>query len=68
MQSKNWQCFIERLIEISEGDITVLDFSGTRNNFNEIKILNDSTDNLSVFVKIIIIKFITVSHIILVNN
>ena len=40
--------FIERLIEISEGDITVLDFSGTQNNFNEIKILNNSKDNLSI--------------------
>ena len=40
--------FIERLIEISEGDITALDFSGTQNNFNEIKILNNSKDNLSI--------------------
>ena len=48
MQSKNWPYFIERLIRISEGDITVLDFSYTQNNFNEIKILNNSKDNLSI--------------------
>ena len=48
MQSKNCPYFAERLIEISEGDITVLDFSGTQNNFNEIKILNNSKDNLSI--------------------
>ena len=48
MQSKNWQYFIERLIEISEDDITALDFSGTQNKFNKIKILDNSKDNLSI--------------------
>ena len=47
MQSKSWPYFVERLIEISEDDITALDFSGTENNFNEIKILNGSKDNVS---------------------
>ena len=48
MQSKNWPYFIERLIEISEGNITALDFSATQNNFNEIKILNNIKDNLNI--------------------
>ena len=48
MQSKNWPYFIERLIEISEGDITAIDFSGTQNNFNEIKILKNSKYDLSI--------------------
>ena len=40
LQSKSGPYFVERLIEISEDDITALDFSGSENNFNEIKILN----------------------------
>ena len=48
MQSKNWPYFTERLIEISEGGIIALDFSGTQKNFNEINILNNSKDDLSI--------------------
>ena len=35
MQSKNWLYFVERLIEISESDITAFDFRGTKNSFNK---------------------------------
>ena len=35
MQSKSGPYFVETLIEISEDDITALDFSGTENSFNE---------------------------------
>ena len=35
MQSKNWLYFVERLIEISESDITAFDFRGTENSFNK---------------------------------
>ena len=40
--------FVERLIKISEGGITALDFSSIKNNINEIKILNNSKDDLSI--------------------
>ena len=45
---KNWLHFVERLIKISEGGITALDFRITKNNINEIKILNNSKDDLSI--------------------
>ena len=35
MQSKSGPYFVETLIEISEDDITALDFSGTEYSFNE---------------------------------
>ena len=38
MQSKNWPFFVERLIKISEGNITALDFGGTKNNFNPTRV------------------------------
>ena len=50
LQSKSGPYFVERLIEISEDDITALDFSGSENNFNEIKILNKAKI-MQVFLK-----------------
>ena len=38
MQSKNWPFFVERLIKISEGNITALDFGGTKNDFNPTRV------------------------------
>ena len=35
MQSKNQLYFVERLIEISESDITAFDFRGTENSFKK---------------------------------
>ena len=43
---------IDRLLEVFEGDITYLNLSGvddnSQNNFEEIKIINDAIDNLTI--------------------
>ena len=48
LQSKDWPYFIDRLLTVSEGEITFLNLSGvdnsSQNNFDEIKIINDRID------------------------
>ena len=52
LQSKDWPYFIDRLLAVSKGDITYLNLSGaddsSQNNFEEIKIINDTIDNLTI--------------------
>ena len=51
LQSKDCPCFINRLLEASEGDITSLNLrevDDNQNNFEETKIINDTIDNLTI--------------------
>ena len=52
LQSKDWPYFIDRLLAVSKGDIMYLNLSGaddsSQNNFEEIKIINDTIDNLTI--------------------
>ena len=48
LQSRNWPYFIDSILEISEDDITSLNPSrvnDSRNNIEEIKIINDTITN-----------------------
>lgn len=50
-KSRDWPYFINRLLELSKGDITSLNLSGVdnkQNNFDDIKIINDAIDNLTI--------------------
>ena len=48
LPSKNWPYLIDRIIEICEGDISSLPLRTSNNEFNKVKIFNDSRDNLSI--------------------
>ena len=51
LQSKDWTYFINRSLEVSEGDITFLILSGTSQNKNvieELKIINNTIENLEI--------------------
>ena len=52
MQSRDWPYFIDRLLAVSEGDITSLNLSGvndsSQNNFEEIKVINATINNLTI--------------------
>ena len=51
LQSKDWPYFINRLVEVSEGDITWLNLHGISQNENdveELKIINDTIENLEI--------------------
>ena len=52
LQSRDWPYFIDRLLGVSEGDITSLNLSGvndsSQNNHEKIKIINDTIDNLTI--------------------
>ena len=51
LQSKDWPYFINRLVEVSEGDITWLNLHGISQNENdveELKIINDIIENLEI--------------------
>ena len=47
LQSKNWSYFIEAMLEVSQGDISLLNMCGvSSDNLGEdIKIINDTKDN-----------------------
>ena len=45
LQNKNWSYFIEKILEVSQGDISLLNISGVDQN---IKIINGTSDNLAV--------------------
>ena len=49
LQSKHWPYFVERIIKISEGNISPLEeVPRNENDFNELKIFNGSVDNLNI--------------------
>ena len=51
LRSKDWPYFINRLFEVSEGDITSLNFSGISQNeddIEELKIINGTIENLEI--------------------
>ena len=51
LHSKDWPYFNNRLLEVSEGDITLFNLSGISQNENdieELKIINDSIENLEI--------------------
>ena len=56
LQSKDWPYFINRLLEVSEGDITLLNLSRISQNENdakELKIINDTIENLEICMKLL---------------
>ena len=51
LQSKDWPYFINCLLELSEGDITLLNLNGISQNENdveEIKIIKNTIENLKI--------------------
>ena len=51
LQSKNWPYYINRLLEVSDGDISLLNLinlSQNRNGANELEIINDTIENLEI--------------------
>ena len=52
LQGRDWPYFIDRLLAVSEGDVTFLNLSGvddsSQSDFEEIKIINDTIDNLAI--------------------
>ena len=51
LQSKDWPHFINRLLEVSNGHISLLNLSGISQNPNdveELKIINDTIENLEI--------------------
>ena len=51
LHSKDWLYFINRLLEVSAGDITLLNLSGINQNENdgeELKTTNDTIENLEI--------------------
>ena len=52
LQNKDWTYFINRLLEASEGDITSINLgriiSQNENDVEELKIMNDTIDNLQI--------------------
>ena len=54
LQSKRLPSFVERIIEISEGNISSLEEIGrNKNDFNELRLFNDRVDNLNICKKLI---------------
>ena len=56
LQSKDWPYFINRLLEVSEGDITLLNLSRIsqdENDAKELKIINDTIENLEICMKLL---------------
>ena len=50
-RSKNWPYFINRLLKVSDGDISLLNsinLSQNRNDRNELEIINDTIENLEI--------------------
>ena len=50
LQSKNWSYFIKTMLEVSQGDISLLNMCGVSsdNLGGDIKIINDTKDNLTI--------------------
>ena len=51
LQSKNWPYFINRLLEVLDGGISLLNLinlSQNRNDANELEIINDTIENLEI--------------------
>ena len=52
LQSTNWSYFIEKMLQVSQGNISSLNMSrvssDNENNFEDIKIVNDTIDNLTI--------------------
>ena len=51
LQSKNWPYFINRLLEVSDGDIsllTLINLNQNQNDTNELEIINDTIKNLEI--------------------
>ena len=52
LQSKDWPYFIKCFLKVSEGDITSFNLSGisqSENDIKELKIINDTIENLEIF-------------------
>ena len=51
LQSKNWPYYINRLLEVSDGDISLLNLINLNQNWNdvnELEIINDTIENLEI--------------------
>ena len=52
LQRKNWPYFINRLLEVSDGDIpsfNLINLSRNENDANELEIINDFIENLEIY-------------------
>ena len=51
LQSQNWPYFINRLLEVSDGDISslnLINLTQNQNDTNELEIINDTIENLEI--------------------
>ena len=51
LQSEDWPCFINRLLDVSSNDISSLKLNRiaqNQNNIEELKIINDTIENLEI--------------------
>ena len=51
LQSKNWPCFINRLLKVSDGGISslnLINLSQNQNDANELEVINDTIENLEI--------------------
>ena len=52
LQSKNWPCFINHLLKVSDGGISslnLINLSQNQNDANELEVINDTIENLEIY-------------------